>query len=129
MNEYKKISNFNNIKLLPSIRFERYLSLLKNAEFIIGNSSSGIIEAPIFGIPTIDLGNRQLNRAKIKSIKNHDFNIDKITKSIIEIKYKKFKKSFHFGKGNSDKLFLNLLKKGIFWKISNQKQFKDLKFK
>jgi UDP-N-acetylglucosamine 2-epimerase (hydrolysing) len=129
LNEYKKISNFNNIKLLPSIRFERYLSLLKNAEFIIGNSSSGIIEAPIFGIPTIDLGNRQLNRANIKSIKNHGFNFDKIIKSIKDIKYKKFKKSFHFGKGNSDKLFVNLLKKNIFWKVSNQKQFKDLKFK
>ena len=50
------------------MRFEFYLTLLKNSNFIIGNSSSGIMEAPYYGVPTIDLGTRQKNRAKIKSI-------------------------------------------------------------
>ena len=41
------------------MRFEYYLTLLKNSSFIIGNSSSGIMEAPYYGVPTIDLGSRQ----------------------------------------------------------------------
>ena len=50
------------------MRLEYYLSLLKKAYFINGNSSSGIMEAPYYGVLTIDLGTRQANRAKIRSI-------------------------------------------------------------
>ena len=55
---YKKIKN-NKFKIIRSMRFEYYLSLLKNSNFIVGNSSSGIMEAPYYGVPTIDLGSRQ----------------------------------------------------------------------
>ena len=44
------------------MRFEHYLTLLENCDFIIGNSSSAIMEAPYFNIPSINLGDRQLNR-------------------------------------------------------------------
>ena len=50
------------------MRFEYYLTLLENADFIIGNSSSGIMEAPYFKIPAINIGDRQNNR--FESIKN-----------------------------------------------------------
>ena len=60
--EYEKLKKNDNIRLLPSMRFEYYLTLLKNSNFIIGNSSSGIMEAPIYGIPCINLGNRQNKR-------------------------------------------------------------------
>ena len=60
------------------MRFEYYLTLLKNCRFILGNSSSGIIEAPYFGVPSINLGNRQKNRSFTDCIKNVDFNNDKI---------------------------------------------------
>ena len=59
-----------NFKILPSLRFEYYLTLLKNSQFIIGNSSSGIMEAPYYGVTTINIGNRQSNRLKTKLIKN-----------------------------------------------------------
>ena len=68
LNAYSKIKNNSKFRILPSMRFEHYLSLLKNSQLIIGNSSSGIIEAPYFGVPTINIGSRQNNRAKIKSI-------------------------------------------------------------
>ena len=64
---YKKIKN-ENFKIIRSMRFEYYLSLLKHSNFIVGNSSSGVMEAPYYGVPTIDLGSRQKNRAKINSI-------------------------------------------------------------
>ena len=48
------------------MRFEYYLTMLKNSNFIIGNSSSGIIEAPFYGVPTINL-----EIDKIKHYKNN----------------------------------------------------------
>ena len=69
----KKLKFFKNIKILPSLRFEFYLTLLKNSNFIIGNSSSGIREAPVYGVQTINLGERQKNRTDNNSIINLKF--------------------------------------------------------
>ena len=88
MNYYKKI-NSNNFRKLPSMRFECYLSLLKNSEFIIGNSSSGIIEAPYFGVNTINIGSRQKNRSKLNSIINCHFDKIKILNCIKSLNIKK----------------------------------------
>ena len=71
------------------MRFEFFLTLLKNAHFIIGNSSSGVKEAPYYGVPTINLGSRQSNRSKLKSIKNSEFNKLEILKLINRYKKKK----------------------------------------
>ena len=53
---------------VPSLGFKRYLSALRGAEAMIGNSSSGIIEAPSFGIPTINVGARQQGRLAAESV-------------------------------------------------------------
>ena len=59
-----------NIYLVDSLGYRRYLSALNNAEFVIGNSSSGITEAPSFKIPTINIGIRQKGRIQADSIIN-----------------------------------------------------------
>lgn len=125
--EYEKLKKNDNIRLLPSMRFEYYLTLLKNSNFIIGNSSSGIMEAPIFGIPTINLGNRQNKRSKSKNIHNVAFNEKKILNLINYFFKKKYRylKQKEFGKGNSFKLFEKALNSKDFWKIGVQKTFKD----
>jgi GDP/UDP-N,N'-diacetylbacillosamine 2-epimerase (hydrolysing) len=46
----------------------RYLSALKHVSFVMGNSSSGLTEAPSFGIPTVDIGDRQKGRIKATSV-------------------------------------------------------------
>ena len=131
-NEIKKINKKNkNFRILPSMRFEYYLTLLKNSKFIIGNSSSGIMEAPFYGIPTINLGLRQFRRAKIDSINNCNFDVKDI---ISKINYcskidKKYKKSTFFGIGKSYKLFQKILNKKNFWKKNYNKQFQDLFFR
>ncbi len=127
-NEYKKIKNYKNIRLLPSMAFESYLTLLKNSDLIIGNSSSGIMEAPIFGIPTINLGNRQNNRSKSKTIYNVKFNQAKIIKIINycfrnRLKHTRIKE---FGEGKSFKLFERALNSKYFWNINVQKTFKEI---
>ena len=58
----------NNMHVYASLGFNRYLSLMKHAEFVLGNSSSGIIEAPALYIPTINIGDRQRGRLKADSV-------------------------------------------------------------
>lgn len=124
---YNKFENIDNFLMFPSLRFEYFLVLLKNSEFIIGNSSAGIREAPYYQIPTINLGNRQNNRAKSNSIHNVDFSLENIKELINKIDgIKKTDLDVDFGKGNSDQLFHKLISGADFWNISCQKQFKDL---
>lgn len=118
----KFILNNNKFRVFPSMRFEYFLKALKISDFIIGNSSAGIREAPFLSIPSINIGDRQLNRAKLNSIKNIDFNKKDILNSIGTIKPIK-KRNFYFGRGNSaDKMCKILIKKN-FWKTPVQKKF------
>lgn len=128
LNEYERFNNMPNFKLFPSIQFERFLVLLKNCKFIIGNSSAGIREAPIYSVPTINLGSRQKNRFHHESIFNIDENKDLILNSINHVikNSSKFSPSYFFGKGESATNFKNVLEKKIFWKTKTQKQFLDL---
>lgn len=60
--------NMKNIHIFASLGSKRYLSLMKHAEFVLGNSSSGIIETPSFFIPTINIGDRQKGRTRAESV-------------------------------------------------------------
>lgn len=123
-NFIQKLRNDKKFKILPTIRFEYYLTLLKNSEFIIGNSSSGVREAQVYGVKAINLGNRQNNRTiKNKLIKNLEFNQNKILKEINKPKNLKLKKSFNFGTGNSANKFIKILKTNKFWLTDRQKYF------
>lgn len=59
-----------NMKLVASLGMKRYLSAVKYAKFVLGNSSSGIIEAPALQVPTVNIGDRQQGRIQAKSIVN-----------------------------------------------------------
>ena len=61
-----------NIHVFTSLGMKRYLSLVKHSEFVIGNSSSGIVEAPALGVPTVNIGDRQKGRLQSESIINCD---------------------------------------------------------
>ena len=123
---YNELNN-KRFKILKSIRFENFISLLKNSEFIFGNSSSAIYEAPILGIPSFNIGDRQHKRVNLKSIKNLDTN--NLNLKIIEDflkNYKPIKKNI-FGEGNSDKKFLKITTNQSFWRVSTQKFFNENK--
>ena len=130
LNEYKKIKS-KKIKIYPSIRFEYYLTLLKHSKFIIGNSSSGIMEAPYYGTPTLNLGNRQLNRAKLQSIIDIKIKENIILQNIKKYSKKKnkFRKNLFFGDGKSTKRVIKLLGSKTIWKTNNKKQFNDINIK
>ncbi|MDE6621111.1 MAG: UDP-N-acetylglucosamine 2-epimerase (hydrolyzing) [Lachnospiraceae bacterium] len=67
IDEYVSI-NRNSAAVFASLGMTRYLSALKHCEMVIGNSSSGIVEAPSFHIPTVNIGDRQKGRLKGKSV-------------------------------------------------------------
>lgn len=60
--------NTSNLHVFSSLGMRRYLSLMKHAEFVLGNSSSGIIETPSFNIPTVNIGDRQRGRLRADSV-------------------------------------------------------------
>jgi len=127
LKSYKLFEGNPKFKIFPSIRFEYFLVLLKNSQFIIGNSSAGIREAPYYGIPTINIGSRQMNRAMNKEIVNVDYDRDEIKQAISSVMKKgTYPAQNLFGIGESDKLFLEVLLKDDFWQINKQKSFRDI---
>lgn len=113
-------------KIFPSIRFEYFLTLLKNAKYIIGNSSAGIREAPHFGVPTINIGTRQKNRALNNDIINVGYSTNAIVESIRKAKNTVIRSEKLFGSGNSAELFLRVINRVDFWNNGTQKFFKDV---
>jgi UDP-N-acetylglucosamine 2-epimerase (hydrolysing) len=127
INVYNKLKNNLHFKKFPSLRFDYFLTLLKNSEFIIGNSSSGIIEAEIYGIPAINIGTRQNNRSKNKNIINVVSENKKILSAIKKTSGKKFKPLHEFGTGKSASKFIEILLNLKTWDISIQKKFIEIK--
>jgi UDP-N-acetylglucosamine 2-epimerase (hydrolysing) len=126
LNAYEQLRGNPRFRIIPSLRFEYFLTLLKNAQFIIGNSSAGIREAPYYGVPIINIGTRQQNRAVNAAIINVDYNKESIVKALRSIKTNKIKHvNPDFGIGNSAHLFLDSLKKSDIWNLNHQKQFRD----
>ncbi|QNM86264.1 UDP-N-acetylglucosamine 2-epimerase (hydrolyzing) [Polaribacter pectinis] len=128
LEEYKRLENNSKFIIFPSLRFENFLRLLQNANFIIGNSSAGIREAPFYKVPTIDIGSRQNNRSKGSSILNVAHKSSEILTAIensVALKSEKIDIS-EFGEGNSNTVFLHLLNSEEIWNVNCQKQFQDL---
>lgn len=125
---YKEISNNSKFKIFPSLRFEYFLTLLKNTQFAIGNSSAGVREAPIYGVPTINVGSRQNDRFSYKSIINVGYGKDEVLEAINKLEsLELFEPCYSFGKGDSTSLFMQELRGGEIWKINKQKKFQDLR--
>ncbi len=60
-------SSDRQMMLVPSLGVERYWSLLHHADVVVGNSSSALIEAPVIGVPVVDVGERQASRLRSPS--------------------------------------------------------------
>ncbi|EKQ51120.1 MULTISPECIES: UDP-N-acetylglucosamine 2-epimerase [unclassified Clostridium] len=99
-----------------SLGQKRYLSLLKYSTLMIGNSSSGIIEAPSFKLPVINIGNRQKGRLRSNNIIDVGYNEEEIINSINKVLYdEEFRKNLNnienvYGNGNVSKQIVNVLK-------------------
>ena len=129
---FKKIENFccesDNCRAFTSLGQLRYLSLLEHADLVVGNSSSGLLEAPSFKIPTVNIGDRQKGRLKAESVIDCEPTYVQISNAIQKATSLNFKKSCEkvenpYGRGGASELivqkleeidFSNLLKKNFF---------------
>lgn len=125
LNKLKRLSKNERFRIFPSVRFEYFLALLENAQFIIGNSSAGIREAPFYGIPTVNVGTRQNGRTANKHIINTGYGMTSILEGIHKALYVKVPRLSLFGDGNSNKKFSEIISSSRFWNISKQKVFSD----
>ena len=117
-------------KIFPSLGQLRFLSTLKFIDGIVGNSSSGLTEAPSFKIGTINLGDRQTGRLKAKSVIDSNFEKKKILKSIKTIYTKSFQRNLSsvvnpYGKPGASKKILKTIKEISLENIL-KKKFHDL---
>lgn len=79
----REISGKNrNLFFFDSVGQQNYLSLLSGAKFVLGNSSSGLLEAPSFKVPTVNVGKRQDGRPRAKSIIDVNPNSEEISEAI-----------------------------------------------
>jgi UDP-N-acetylglucosamine 2-epimerase (hydrolysing) len=122
---YTRLYDNQRFRIIPSMRFEYFLTLLKNAKAIVGNSSAGIREAPVYGVPTINIGTRQMNRFNHSSIINVSEDKDMILSALKNLPTS-IVPSMHFGRGESAKLFIMHLRNPSLWITPCQKHFQDL---
>ena len=113
----KKVYYFN------SLGNRAYISLMKLAYLVIGNSSSGVLESPYFGTKTINIGDRQKGRIISDNIINSDYEFKSIYKAFLTIKKRSKKKSDIFLKKNTP---IKIAKKILSFKFNLKKEFYDL---
>lgn len=111
---------------IPSLGQRRYFSALKYMTAVIGNSSSGIIEVPSFGIPTLDIGDRQKGRIAADSVIHCGYSIEQINeglKKIVAFGHKAFDNPYY--KDGTCDAILKIIKT---YPLNNivQKKFYDL---
>jgi UDP-N-acetylglucosamine 2-epimerase (hydrolysing) len=113
-------------RVLPSMRFAHFSELMKNAKAMVGNSSAGVREAPFIGLPSLDVGTRQTNRAKSPSVFfSSAFDADTIDAFLNTQWGKAYPRDDAFGGGSAAKRFVEVLNDPSFWATSLQKTFTD----
>lgn len=126
MEEYERFTGNEHFKIFPSVRFESFLTLLKNAEFMIGNSSAGVRETSIYGVPAIDIGTRQSGRYSLDGTNIQHVNDEKndILNAISCVSEYKIV-NFQYGEGNSTARFMKIVSDPEIWEFEIQKKFID----
>jgi len=113
----KKYRKYPFIQIYKNIPHKDYLSLMKIAGVMVGNSSSGIIEAPAFHLPVVNIGTRQEGRERVESVLDIDYNKEKIKNAIKKALFdRKFREKVRrcknpYGNGKSGVKIANILSK------------------
>lgn len=103
--------NSRQFVLVPSLGQKRYLSYMKQVDFVIGNSSSGITESPYLGIPTVNIGGRQKGRHRCENIIQSGIEKSEIQNAIkVALSVKYDKKSTYWGDGNATGKIVKVLR-------------------
>ena len=126
----KKINSFikknKNAYFYKSLGQKNYFSVLKIVDLMLGNSSSGLLEAPTFKKASINIGNRQSGRTESSSVLSVQIKKEIIIKAIKKIYGKEFQKKLkltksQYGNGGSSLKIIRILKKIKFKNLINKK--------
>ncbi|NQV09151.1 UDP-N-acetylglucosamine 2-epimerase (hydrolyzing), partial [Candidatus Woesearchaeota archaeon] len=104
--EIEKYKNNKNIKVYKNIPRDYFLGLMDNVSVMVGNSSAGITEAPLFNLPVVNIGSRQKGRERAHNIYDVGHDHKKIIAIIRKILDRKEKKSSspYSGEGTPEKI-------------------------
>lgn len=124
-------SNADRVSLHSSLGQARYLSVMRLSAAVIGNSSSGIIEAPALGIPTVNIGARQNGRLKAYSVIDCAEEADAIFNAIRKASSPDFRASIAgqplpYGHGGSARLMKDVLKTYSVEQLREPKPFQNM---
>lgn len=113
---------------VPSLGFKRYLGAISSAAVVIGNSSSGIIEVPSFGVPSVNIGVRQLGRLAADSVLHCEPKVEAIENAIRKAISSDFTKACKkvinpYGRGNASEAIVRVLES---FEGATHKSFYDL---
>ncbi|NBJ92525.1 UDP-N-acetylglucosamine 2-epimerase [Parablautia muri] len=125
LSEYAK-KHIKNTKLVSNLGMKKYLSAVKYASFMLGNSSSGIIEAPVLGTPTVNIGDRQKGRFMAETVITCEPTHESIVYAINAARARKHKPMYIYGDGKTSQKIVEIIKRYLFEKeISLKKNFYD----
>lgn len=133
IDEYVK--EHHNMKAFTSLGIRNYVSLLKLCDCVVGNSSSGIVEAPALKVPTINIGDRQKGRLMASSIIQCEPVSSQIISSIQLALSNDFKQQVArtvnpYGKGDTSIKIVETIKEYLIQnKIDLKKGFYDIEYK
>ncbi len=121
LSEFRDKNKHLKFNFYKHFKQEDYLRLISNSLLLVGNSSSGIREATYLGIPVVNIGTRQNMRERGKNVLDTKAKASEIYLAIKkQIKIKKYKKNTLYGKGESSKQILKILKNT---KLNLEKRF------
>lgn len=121
---YERLAGHPRIRRLPSMRFEAFVMLLKNCAVIVGNSSSGVREAPVFGTQSINIGSRQRGRAQAPTIQNVPPDAGEIAAAIERaVREGRGPSTTSFGDGGSLERMMRALRSDELWSLPLDKHF------
>ncbi|MDC1510699.1 UDP-N-acetylglucosamine 2-epimerase [Gammaproteobacteria bacterium] len=110
------VATRENAHLFASLGQIRYLSFMKYVDAVVGNSSSGLTEAPSMGIATVNIGNRQKGRLMASSVVSCDATRESIAEAIATALNPSFQSSLcsvvsPYGEGGASKKIVSIIKK------------------
>lgn len=123
---YEAFERHSQLRFFSSMRFEYFLTILRDARYIIGNSSAGIREAPHYGVPAVNLGSRQNNRVTARLVINTEITREGILEALAVARTLEREPEHNFGHGGSAAGFQKILLEDNRWKKTLQKEFVDI---
>lgn len=125
------VQNYSKAQICVNLGQRAYLNLMKHASVMVGNSSSGIIEAPSFKLPVVNIGERQRGRVRAKNVIDVGYSKDEIYDAIKKALSPEFKCNLKslinpYGEGKASQIIVDVLKN---IDINNQlllKKFNDM---